>query len=125
MGSGWDAYANALIGGIAEGQAALYGNGPVGLWYQHPGFQLTQDQVAALVDLVKNPDSRTAFAIGDKHFIRLNCEAGWLVRGKFGEYSAAAALSNKAILILVGRCLPHLVAENCEKYAADLKARSF
>jgi len=116
---------NAMITGVPEGQAAIYGKGPVGLWFQSPGFGLTADQVNELVKLVSNPDAASAFHVADKRFIKLNCEQGFVVRGKSGEFATAAAVSNKAILILTGKTTPTHVSCNAEKYAADLKAKTF
>jgi len=123
--SGWDAYVNAMVTGIPEGAAAIYGRSPVGLWHQSPGFNLTLEQVNSLVALVGNPDSSTAFFIADKRYMKLNCEAGVVARGKSGEFGAAAAFSNKAILICCGKQTPNTCSAAVEKYASDLKSKSF
>jgi len=123
--SGWDAYVSAMVGSIPEGAAAIYGNGPVGLWFQSPGFHLTADQVTAMLALIKNPDSGSAFFCADKRFMKLQCEANVIIRGKSGDYACAAAVSNKAILICFGKTTPQNVGFSVEKYAADLKAKSF
>ncbi|MCW5848612.1 MAG: profilin [Anaerolineae bacterium] len=123
--SGWDAYVNAMVSGIPEGAAAIYGTGPVGLWFQSPGFGLTADQVNKRVSLVKDPPSDSAFHVADKRFIKLQCEPGFIVRGKSGEYGAAAAVSGKAILICFGKTTPQAVSVSVEKYANDLKSKGF
>jgi len=123
--SGWDAYVNAMVTGVPEGAAAIYGRGPVGLWHQSPGFNLTPDQVQALVKIVDDPNSATAFHVHDKRFMKLNCEQGFVARGKSGEFAVAAAFSNKAILICYGKTTPNTVSAAVEKYAADLKSKTF
>jgi len=123
--SGWDAYVNAMVTGIPDGQAAIYGRGPVGLWFQSPGFGLTADQVTAMVALVTNPDSGSAFFCADKRFIKLQCEAGVIIRGKSGDFACSAAVSNKAVLICCGKTTPQTVGATVDKYAMDLKAKGF
>jgi len=123
--SGWDAYVNAMALNIPEGAAAIYGKGPVGLWFQSPGFALTPEQVTEMVKVVEHPESTSAFFCGEKRFIKLQCEPGVIIRGKSGDYACSAAVSNKAILIVYGKSTPQTVGFSAEKYANDLKAKQF
>ncbi len=108
--SGWDAYTTAMVTGITDGKAAVFGISPVGLWSKTSGFNVTTSEVNALLGLMRQPNTDTAFLIDGIEFIKLFCEAGVLIRGKCGEYSAAAVLSAKSILICVGKTTPQAVS---------------
>ena len=113
-----------MCANIPEGVAAIYSRDPVGLWYQSPGFPLTKEQVTALVALLNNPDSGTAFSGGDKRFIKLQSESGVVVHGKSGSYAAAAAFSNKAVLICFGKAIPQAVGMSVQYVASHLRSEN-
>lgn len=121
----WDTYVSAMVTGIPEGAAAIYGRSPSSVWFESPGFPITAQQVADLISFLTNPESKTSFSVGDKRFLKLQCEAGVIVRGKSSEHAAAAAFSDKAILVCYGKTNPQNVGAVVEKYANDLRAKGF
>jgi hypothetical protein len=129
--SGWDAYVNALMGdkSVIQG-AAIYGKGATpGLWASSPSF-IKSEEIAALSKALTdeksfNEMSSTGFTIGGVKFMKINSEANKIIRGKKGEMAAAAALSEKAIIVATGKGSPQDVSTAVEKMAADLSSKGF
>jgi len=134
--SGWDAYITHLLGdkSVVTG-AAIYGkpasaNAAPGLWATSAATFISAEEAKSLVGGIISADafnglSATGFRVGGTKYMKINSEEGLVIRGKQGEYAAAAAASGKAVIIAVGKGAPQDISNRAEKMAADLKSKGF
>ena len=68
--------------------------------------------------------SVNGFKIGEMKFMKLNGELNDVIRGKKDEFAAVAALSEKAIIIAIGKSLPQDMNRVVEGIADSLKEKN-